>query len=271
MPVPYRPITEALMGAARSGVTPDSPRLTDYRSALGTLVPEWRQPQDRTGHISAMILGEARAAPADPAGLARRGLLVLEDLHWADPETLAFVEYLTDNIGGTTVLCLITQRDVDGSPAAGPAPFRDRQARGHVVDVPRLTPGRHRADGGGVPVRRPAPGAGDHAAGRLRRPAVRGRGDPGRLGVFRRAVRDDSGWQVNPAVSTGVPDSIAGSVRNRLTRSARQAPASWCRAAILGLEFDWALLPKVSPASETDVLAALKRARELRPHRAGRH
>ena len=43
---------------------------------------------------------------------------MLEDLHWADPETLSFVEYLTDNIGGTTVLCLITQRDVDGSPAA---------------------------------------------------------------------------------------------------------------------------------------------------------
>ncbi len=34
-------------------------------------------------------------------------------------------------------------------------------------------------------------------------------------------------------------------------------------AAILGRQFDWALLPKVSPASEADVLAALKRAREL--------
>src|ERR1700735_5119669 len=59
VPVPYRPVTEGLMGAARSGVSPDSPGLADYRAALGSLVPEWRQPDDRTGQISAMILGEA--------------------------------------------------------------------------------------------------------------------------------------------------------------------------------------------------------------------
>ena len=28
----------------------------------------------------------------------RGGLLVLEDLHWADPDTLAVLEHLTDNL-----------------------------------------------------------------------------------------------------------------------------------------------------------------------------
>ena len=264
VPVPYRPVTEALMGAARTGVTPDSPPLTDYRSALGTLVPEWRQPQDRTGHISAMILGEAVLRLLTQPGW-HGGLLVLEDLHWADPETLSFVEYLTDNIGGTTVLCLITQRDVDGSPAAGPAPFRDHQARGRcgrcaAADARRRSRGwrRRACPSTGVPR------GGEPAAGRLRRPAVRGRGDPGRLGVLRRAhPRATPAGEVDPGVSTGVPDSIAGSVRNRLNALGAAMAGVLVSAAILGRQFDWALLPKVSPASETDVLAALKRAREL--------
>ncbi len=262
VPVPYRPITEALMGAARSGVTPESPRLTDYRSALGTLVPEWRQPQDRTGHISAMILGEAVLRLLTQPGW-HGGLLVLEDLHWADPETLSFVEYLTDNIGGTTVLCLITQRDVDGSPAADLLHSATTRRAATVVDVPRLTHdaiaqmaaaclsvdrlpaevSRLLADCDGLPFAVEEILAASVSSGEL--------------------IRDDSGWQVNPGVSTGVPDSIAGSVRNRLNALGAAMAGVLVSAAILGRQFDWALLPKVSPASETDVLAALKRAREL--------
>src|SRR5260370_10936600 len=44
VPVPFRPLTEALMGAARSGVVPEGPGPSDYRAALGTLVPEVSPP-----------------------------------------------------------------------------------------------------------------------------------------------------------------------------------------------------------------------------------
>ena len=46
--------------------------------------------------------------------LARPGgslLLVLEDLHWADPDTLAVLEYLSDNLAAEPVLCVVTCRD----------------------------------------------------------------------------------------------------------------------------------------------------------------
>jgi predicted ATPase len=42
-------------------------------------------------------------------------LLVLEDLHWADGETLALLEYLADNLSAERVLCVGTLRDEDGA------------------------------------------------------------------------------------------------------------------------------------------------------------
>jgi DNA-binding CsgD family transcriptional regulator len=262
VPVPYRPVTEALMGAARSGVTLDIKSLADYRAALGSLVPEWRQPDARTGQISAMILGEAilrLLTRPDWHG----SLLVLEDLHWADPETLTFVEYLSDNIAGTSVLCLITQRSIDGSPSSGLLRSATSRRAASVVDVPRLTPAAIErmaqaclsaetlppdvvellADCDGLPFAVEEILSASASSGEL--------------------VHEDSGWRVNPEVATGVPDSIASSVRNRLSSLGPAVASVIVSAAILGRQFDWPLLPKVSPVSESDVMAALKRAREV--------
>ena len=52
---------------------------------------------------------------------------MLEDLHWADPETLAIVEYLADNIATASVLCLVTLRDT--GPSAGLDLLRSLSAR----------------------------------------------------------------------------------------------------------------------------------------------
>ena len=60
--------------------------------------------------LSAPVRGEAVIrllhAVCAPAG----GLLVLEDLHWADPETIAVVEHLSDHLDRAPVLCLATVR-----------------------------------------------------------------------------------------------------------------------------------------------------------------
>jgi predicted ATPase len=37
-------------------------------------------------------------------------LLVLEDLHWSDPDTAAVVEYVADNVATAPVLCVVTTR-----------------------------------------------------------------------------------------------------------------------------------------------------------------
>ena len=43
--------------------------------------------------------------------------LFWRNLHWADPDTLAVVEYLGDNLAGTKALALATSRDEETSAA----------------------------------------------------------------------------------------------------------------------------------------------------------
>jgi DNA-binding CsgD family transcriptional regulator len=262
VPVPFRPISEALMGAARAGVAPDTPGIADYRAALGTLVPEWSRPDDTDAEVSPVIFGEALlrmlSLPAWPSGL-----LVLEDLHWADPETVAIVEYLTDNIGSASVACLITVRDT--APSAGLDLLRSLTARraASTVEIARLS----------------AHGVGKMAAACLdvaevpepvSRLLAHCDGLPFAVEEFLAAavssgelVHAPDGWRVDADIVTGVPLSIIGSVRNRIAGLSREARSAIVSAAVLGRQFDWALLPSVAEVTESQTLDALQQAHEL--------
>jgi len=263
VPVPFRPVTEALMGAARAGVVPDSSGgIAEYRAALGTLVPEWSRPTDADAEVSPVIFGEALlrmlSLPSRPGGL-----LVLEDLHWADPETLAIVEYLADNVATAHAVCLITLRDTEPSAcldllhsvsarrvaARVPVPRLRRRAVAEMAaaclstpDVPRAV-GRLLADCDGLPF----------AVEEILAAAV----SSGEL------VHGEDGWEVNDGVVTGVPASIVGSVRNRLVSLGPHARAVIVSAAVLGRQFDWTLLPGVAEAGEAEVLDALHEAHSV--------
>jgi DNA-binding CsgD family transcriptional regulator len=262
VPVPFRPITEALMKVARSGVIPDAPDMARYRPALGSLVPEWSRPEDDDAEISPLILGEALIRLLTPPG-SKATLLVLEDLHWADPETLAILEYLTDNLPGTRVLCVATVRDSE--PSAGLDCARALHARraAAVVEVRRLPDWAVRemaaaclgtdaappavtallADCDGLPF----------AVEEILAAAV----SSGQL------LSGPSGWRVNAEISTGVPESIVGSVRHRLAALGPVAFDVLASAAVLGRQFDWTLLPAIADAGEADILAELQRAQHM--------
>ncbi len=262
VPAPYRPVAEALLRAARSGVvpdTPDMPVISNYRAALGSLVPEWRRSGDDTRHVTPMVIGEALlrilARPGGPGGL-----VVLEDLHCADPETLRIVDYLADNAAATKVLCVATLRTSE--PSAGLDLMQAVTARRGAtrIEVPRLAPDEVAAmaaaclsadvlppgvetllaDCDGLP----------YAVEEILAAAV----SSGEL------VRDDSGWRVNASVSTRVPESISGSVRTRVSALGSPARDIIVNAAVLGKKFDWGLLPCVAGVTETEALDALQRA-----------
>ena len=262
VPVPYRPIGEALLGAARNGLvpdTPDMPVISNYRAALGSLVPEWRRPGDAGAHVSPVIIGEAvlriMARPGGPAGL-----LILEDLHWADPETLAIVEYLADNIGTAKVLCVATLRSSMHSASLDLVQATTGRRAASRIDVPRLRPPAARqmaacclqvdvmptavsrllADCDGLPF----------AIEEILAAAV----------LSGELVREAAGWRVNSDISTRVPDSIAGSVRSRLATLGPESARVIVSAAILGRQFDWTLLARVAGVPESDVLYALEHA-----------
>ena len=114
--VPFRPLREALLAAARVGLTP-SPRLTAFRPTLGSLVPEWSSEQAGAVDGGLIVLAEGLlrlmvewSSPDAPA------LLVIEDLHWADRETLEVIEYLADHISGHAALVVATFRDDEPGP-----------------------------------------------------------------------------------------------------------------------------------------------------------
>jgi DNA-binding CsgD family transcriptional regulator len=262
VPVPYRPVSEALMGAARAGLSPDWAGLAEYRAALGSLVPEWSRPGDDTAETSAVVLGEGLlrllSRPASPGGL-----LILEDMQWADPETLAILEYLTDNSSAAKLLCLATLRDSELTP--GLELLRSATARRaasrvelahlghravaqmaaaclHADGLPRGL-GQLLADCDGLPF----------AVEEILAAAVHS----GQL------VHGSDGWEIDRNVVTGVPVSIAGSVHSRLAAMPERARSVIESAAILGRQFDWTLLPVVADVSESDALTALLRAREM--------
>ena len=109
-PTPFRPFAEALTSAGRAGRLPVSEELDPFRPVLGRLIPEWRPPPPAPGEESPVFLGEAvlrlLRALAPRAGC----VLVLQDLHRTDQETLALLEYLADNLAAERVLCLATLR-----------------------------------------------------------------------------------------------------------------------------------------------------------------
>ena len=102
--IPYRPLTEALQQALRERAFPDDPSLAPWLPALRAVIPTIAGPRgDPYSEYTPPVRGEAVLQLlrrfAGTTGL----LLVLEDLHWADPDTLAVVEYLSDNLSAESV------------------------------------------------------------------------------------------------------------------------------------------------------------------------
>ncbi len=109
-PVPFRPLAEALMSVART-LDPELVRqLGPYRRVLGRLVPDWEDPGGQYGDASMVVLGEAILRLTALVGRDRGCVLALDDLHEADPETLAVVEYLAGNLTGQPVAVVAAVR-----------------------------------------------------------------------------------------------------------------------------------------------------------------
>ncbi|WP_335934738.1 ATP-binding protein [Streptomyces sp. PTD5-9] len=109
-PVPFRPLTEALMSVARTLDADLLRRLGPYQRVLGRLVPDWEDPGGQYGDASMVVLAEAILRLTALVGRERGCLLALDDLHEADPETLAVVEYLAGNLAGQPVAVVASVR-----------------------------------------------------------------------------------------------------------------------------------------------------------------
>jgi predicted ATPase len=225
---PYRPLTEALLQILRDRPLPSDGDLRAWLPALQAILPgigssqEAGRPEDAVASPVARAEGVIRLIRrlGTEAGL----LIALEDLHWADPDTLAVLEYLADNVGGERVLFVATSRDEPHSDGAGLARrLADRRA------VTRLSLGRLGADDVERMVRACLAGADDDLVARAQLAA------------------DGVPFLVEEVLaSPGVPDSFAETVRARLAGFSPDERRVLEAAALLGRSFDWQLLAAAS-------------------------
>jgi len=259
VPTPFRPFAEALAGAGRAGRLPGNEELDGFRPALGRLVPQWRQWQ-APGDESLVYLGEAVLRLLRALSGGAGCLLVLEDLHWADRETLALLEYLADNLAAERALCVGTLRDEDGAEAVALASALQARGSAAILPLSRLDPAAT------AEMALACVGAADLPAAVQSLVADRAEGLPFLIeeilaGLIGEGSLTEQGgrWHAGDLAAVGVPGTFADAVQRRLDAMNEDARGVICSAAVLGRRFDWALLGQATGQPDAAVVAALRR------------
>jgi DNA-binding CsgD family transcriptional regulator len=259
---PFRAVAEALAGGLRGRAVSDT-SLRSFAPALAHMLPGWFE-RTSDGAPELVFLAEGVLLLLRLLAGTRGVVLGLEDLQWADPESLALVEYLAENVGMERVLLVGTVRDDE--PSAPLASLRELTRRGAVRwvqlgrlaqdEVLELAAGRL---GGAVPgavselLRATAEGlplfveellGGLIAAGALRRPGEE--------------------WEAADRVGLHLPSSFVASVEERVAALREPAQVVLGAAAVLGRSFDTALLSACTGQGSGDVSAALRAATDAR-------
>ncbi len=259
---PFRALAEALAGGLRERAVSEA-SLRSFAPALAHMLPGWfERTSDSAPEL--VFLAEGVLLLLRLLAGARGVVLGLEDLQWADPESLALVEYLAENVVTERLLLVGTVRDDE--PSAPLVSLRELAGRGAVRwielgrlaqdDVLKLAAARL---GGPVPssvsqlLQATADGlplfveellGGLIAAGSLR--------------------RQGEAWRADERVDLHLSSSFVASVEVRVAALTDPGPVVLAAAAVLGRSFDTALLSACTGLSGSDVSAALRACADVR-------
>ncbi|MEV6522742.1 AAA family ATPase [Longispora sp. NPDC051575] len=258
---PFRPLAEALSSLIRVSGPPEDPELAAYRPTLARLVPEWR-----TGGVTPAVnpvdLAEALLRLLSLVGRERGCVLVLEDLHDGDAESLAVIEYLVDNLAGLPIMLLASLRPGPGSASR----MVDAAAQRRTALL--LEPQPLTSEQVGI-LAANCLGTGSHPVPpvvleRLVRDAD---GNPFVVeellnsmitsGVL---VRDARGWSLRGVLDAQVPSTVVRSVSDRVARLGSQAGDLLRLAAVLGYRFPLAVLQAATGMDDRALLGQLRAA-----------
>jgi DNA-binding CsgD family transcriptional regulator len=256
-PMPFRALIELVAAALRQLDDLRRPALEPYRPALARLVPSAGTASP--DHSSA-VLAEGVVRLLGEVG----GLVVVEDLHWADPETLSVVEYLADNVAEIPVVVFATLRDDEASPAAGWARGLGTRHAATIVTLDRLgAQDTQRLAAGclGLPpgveppselvehVQRSADGL-----PLLVEDLIAAAARSGSL------ARGAAGWELRGPPSPAVPLTFADTVGARAEQLDETAQEILHAAAVLGRTFPWDLIGDMLELTDAVVLQGLRAA-----------
>ena len=250
----YRPLAEALSAALRGRQLPRENGLRPYLPALSALLPDIAiegQSDPRGG----VILGEAILRLVSTLATPRGAMLVLEDLHWADPDTLDVLSYLADAASTSPLVLVGTARDEPDPPQRLLELALACQA--DVIPLDRLGPrdvrGVVESCLSAAPPDELVRFVIEHADGLpfLIEELLTGLAAVGALAP--------DGTLTGP-LAANVPRTFAATVRRRLAGLDPSARSVVETAAMLGRRFDWRLIPEITELAQQVVLAGLRSA-----------
>ena len=235
--VPFRPLAEALLSLARQGVAPSAQALGPYLPVLGRLVPEWSTGEQCDQ--SPVVLAEAVLRLCIDQGARAGCVLAVDDLHDADPETVAVLEYLAANLADQHVAVVATVRSAP-SAALELADAVCQRREGRLLSLGRLARGDARVfaasclgcpprevsdavsarvftESGGVPF----------MAEELIRSMV----------AAERLLPRDGVWQLSGADRSGVPFTLVRAIEQRAARLGPDGARLLSAAAVFGRHF----------------------------------
>jgi DNA-binding CsgD family transcriptional regulator len=246
VPAPYRPLAEALLSISPSRL-PAQPLLRGFESALGRLAPQWHDEGAAAPEVSPVLVAEALLRLLRTLAGARASLLVIEDLQWADPETIAVTEYLADHTAPFPVLCVATLRDEPDVAAAGQLARLEARRAAEAIWLGPLAAGDVAAMVRGCLSSQAVPTEVDAL---LRESAE---GIPffveellAGLVADGTLVNTGAGWSAAPVLRPRVPPSFVASVRDRLGQAGPEGRRLLACASLLGRQFDWRLASRAA-------------------------
>lgn len=267
--VPFRPLAEALLGAARLRAGDLDGAVGPYRRVLGRLIPDWSDgspPQP----ASVIVLAEGVLRLTAAAGNGHGCVMILDDLQDADAETLAVTEYLCDNVSSQPILLVLLMRERPG-PALDMAMSAVQRGCGGVLRLERLSRaalpafvaerlGCDPADLPSEAVERLWSASGGHpmVAAELLRD-----------GVLRPSP---IGWRLADRSRSGAPTTLGRVMAGKVDRLPLRVRATLCTAAVFGDRFPLdvvAMAAGVTPATILSHVDAAGEVVELDPAEPG--
>ncbi|GAB3158414.1 hypothetical protein GCM10027258_69540 [Amycolatopsis stemonae] len=262
--VPFRPLAEALFSLTREAEPVDVGELGPYRPALGVLVPDWRDSPADDPAPPLLVVAEAVLRLLAVVGRAGGCVLVLDDLHDADAETLFVLEYLVGNLESTRVLLIGTIGD---EPSAAREIARSAARRGVCAlrTLPRLGPGEvHDVVAGCLGTDRTrVPAATATHLGQL------SAGIPFLVEELLHELVHDrllteraDGWHLAETSAGAVPAALLGGVAARMARLGPEGAELLAAAAVSGLRFAAPVVQRAAGADDRTVAVFLDAAVE---------
>jgi len=253
---PFGPIRSFL--CALVGTVPPELWSTKALRAFVQLVPENIAPaivaRYRESLLEKAELFAALVETFKTVSAKRTTILSIEDLHWSDHSTLAFLNYLAPRVAGTRLLLVATYRSDELESNAPLYDAISRLLREATVAAIELKPlstvdTRELLDGASQGVTLPAETISD-----IER---RCEGNP----FFAEELLKSAVEQPGSPGEAPLPLSLRASILQRVSIFSEDDQRVLRQAAVLGLRFDLALLAQVMNREVDSIVPALRRAR----------